>query len=196
MPARIKNEHGFTLVEVLVVIIIIGILAAIAIPAFLNQRQRANDAALQSDMKSVALAVEDYIASGSSWDELVTKTGSAYFVWSNTPSDLATATVWNNQQGLTPQKVSRGSSIWLRISHPSMPNSFWDRKHQDSEYCLFGHTQNGKKYTTVAGGGKANYARQLYYDSQLGGLVTIEEIAKAVDEGKTAACYGYVKGWR
>jgi type II secretion system protein G len=65
MLARIRKsmeekDQGFTLIELLVVIIIIGILAAIAIPVFLNQRKKATEASMKSDLRTAANEFETY----------------------------------------------------------------------------------------------------------------------------------------
>src|SRR4051812_28478591 len=57
---RAQEEKGFTLIELLVVILIIGILAAIALPAFLNQREKAQDSAAKSDVRTAQTAMETY----------------------------------------------------------------------------------------------------------------------------------------
>ena len=55
---RSQDESGFGLVEILVVILIIGVLAAIALPAFLNQKTKAYDAAAKELVHSAATTAE------------------------------------------------------------------------------------------------------------------------------------------
>ena len=58
--ARASNEKGFTLIELMIVVAIIGILAAIAIPQFSAYRERAYIASMKADCHSIKIAEEAY----------------------------------------------------------------------------------------------------------------------------------------
>jgi type IV pilus assembly protein PilA len=58
LVSRVREQRAFTLIEILVVILIIGILAAIAIPTFLNQQKKGYDAEAKSALVTASKAME------------------------------------------------------------------------------------------------------------------------------------------
>jgi prepilin-type N-terminal cleavage/methylation domain-containing protein len=92
------DQRGFTLIELLIVIVIIGILIAIAVPSYLQFRDRANDSAAKSNVRAALPAVEAFYADTGTYDGLtpaalqardqnvqvsaVTETNSAYCIQS------------------------------------------------------------------------------------------------------------------
>src|SRR6202521_3936900 len=65
--ARDRGEDGFTLIELMVVVLIIAILIAIAIPTFLGARQKAQDRAAQSDIRNALTAAKTGFVDGQNY---------------------------------------------------------------------------------------------------------------------------------
>lgn len=69
---RGRSHRAFTLIELLIVVVIIGILAAIAIPKFANTKGKANAAALKSDLRNLSTAEEAYFFENSAYTSTIT----------------------------------------------------------------------------------------------------------------------------
>jgi prepilin-type N-terminal cleavage/methylation domain-containing protein len=55
-----RRERGFTLVEIMIVVLIIGILLAIAVPSFMNARERSRTNACRSNLRQIQAAKEQW----------------------------------------------------------------------------------------------------------------------------------------
>lgn len=62
MIQKLRGQKGFTLIELMIVIAIIGILAAIAIPNFISYRDKTFCSAAESDASTITAALADYFS--------------------------------------------------------------------------------------------------------------------------------------
>lgn len=87
LDVRGRAEGGFTLVELLVVILIVGVLAGVAVPTFLDQRERAWDSATRSELRNAVVALESYRAENGVYDEAALAGGWGYVAGSDVVLD-------------------------------------------------------------------------------------------------------------
>ena len=121
LRVRAQSESGFTLVELLVVMLILGLLAAIAIPSFFNQRDKARDADAKELVRTAQTAMETY----------ATDHGGSYA--GATPADLiAIESTLNNANGGTGAKdgdaltvpATAANSYTVTVASANTPNTF------------------------------------------------------------------------
>jgi type IV pilus assembly protein PilA len=114
------SEAGFTLIELLVVMLILGILAAIAIPAFFNQREKAKDASAKSMARTAETAMETY----------ATDHGGSYSEGTPAPADLneieetINATTSTEKPYLSAVATPAADEFTVTVTSPETDNEF------------------------------------------------------------------------
>ncbi|GAA0289609.1 prepilin-type N-terminal cleavage/methylation domain-containing protein [Kineococcus aurantiacus] len=123
-PNRRPPDDGFSLIELIVVMVIMGVLAAVAIPSFLSQRHRAFDSQARADVRAAQNEVEAYFSGSQAYPDAV--------LWSDASPVPANAATVKRSKDVAPGV----SSLVYR--------------HSGDDYCLSVQSRSGSWVVIVS----------------------------------------------
>lgn len=181
------QENGFTLIEILVVVLILGVLAGIALPIFINQKRTANEVALTSDMNAMAKAMQGYYAGqeasklthvipenpdNSGWAVLVRHEGTS----PGFAGDPARERTYNAlPEGFPSFQSSQGVALGVKDS--------LNPQRVAGDFCIVGNADSSRFEASASGSGQAQWKSSIFFDSKSGKV-----IENYVDIDSNGAC--------
>lgn len=183
-----EREEGFTILELLVVILVIGILTAVAIPVFNTQRKKAADATVRSDIMSVAQNYIGWQASGKSNKDFWAASGSktAMIVMDPSAPSIIDANNWNISVPDYQARITDKNTVEVVVRTSNKEGSF----------CLAASGPRSQWNYVPGSAQHIDYDKYLYYDMEAGGVKTMKQLMTLNTSGMALACQEYVKAYQ